>query len=194
MSLDQRLRNGLHGSASRLEPEDHVAALVRVQARARRADRTTRWIQGALAVAAIAVAVAVLPPVVDRLTAPDPPVQVADAGLEGTYVADVADTAAARRAQLTGRWVITFGTKGVLSLNPPPEYAGTTAGTRYEVDGQVVSTDALIDHPGCQSSEISNVGTYEWRLDDDRLRLSVVRDSCQARVALLSGQEWARVP
>ena len=48
-----------------------------------------------LAVAATVVAVAALPPIVGRLTAPDPPIDVADTGLAGTYVADVADTAGA---------------------------------------------------------------------------------------------------
>jgi hypothetical protein len=146
-------------------------------------------VRGTVVVAATAAAVAVLPPVLDRMTAPVSPV-VSDDGIVGTYVADVADTPGARSAQLIGRWVITFEENGVLVLTAPPEYDGTTAGTAYELEGNVMRTDALIDHPGCQSSGTANVGTYEWRLDDDRLRLMVVRDECQARVTLLAGQDW----
>ena len=82
----------------------------------------------------------------------------------------------------------------MLALNPPPDYAGTTAGTAYEVDGTLLRTDALIDHPGCQSTGTANVGTYEWRLDENRLRFTVVRDDCRARVELFTGQEWTGVP
>ncbi|WP_374458016.1 hypothetical protein [Nocardioides sp.] len=188
MSVDQRLRNGLHSSVGHLDP-DHRAPLARVQARARRAVRTARWVGGTVAVAATTCAVAALPPVLDRLTAPVSPVVSAD-GIVGTYVADVADTPGSRRAQLTGRWVISFEEDGVLVLAAPPEYDGTTAGTAYEVEGDLMRTDALIDHPGCQSSGTANVGTYEWRLDGGRLRLTAVSDQCQARVTLLAGQDW----
>ena len=75
-----------------------------------------------------------------------------------------------------------------------PGYDGTTAGTSYEIDGQTLRTNALIDHLGCQASGDTAVGTYEWQLREDRLEFELVRDDCQARVELFTGQMWSRAP
>ena len=193
MSVDQRLRNGLRDSVADVDPDPH-AALSRVEARARRATRASRWARGALAVAACAAGLALVPPLIDWARDGDRPNGVSEGGLTGTYVVDVADTAPARTAQLTGRWVITFEDNGVLDLNPPPGYDGTTAGTSYEIDAQTLRTNALIDHLGCQASGDTVVGTYEWQLREDRLEFELVRDDCQARVELFTGQMWSRAP
>jgi hypothetical protein len=192
MSVDQRLRNGLHSAATGIDP-DHRTALSRVEARARRATRVSRWALCAAAVALMAGVGAGVPTLTGRLDGPEPP-EVTHHGLEGSYLADVPDTPSTRREQLVGRWVISFEGDGVLVLNPPPGYAGTTAGTAYETRGTELRTDALIDHPGCQATGASNVGTYAWRLRDGRLDLTVIRDDCTARTHLLADQSWTVLP
>jgi hypothetical protein len=122
------------------------------------------------------------------------PAGTVEDALSGTFDVDVADRPRGDNAALVGRWLITFGSEGVLDLDPPPAYAGATAGTAYEVDGQTLSTDALVDRPGCQTSAGTNVGIYRWRVTGAGIRFEVVNDRCQARVELFTGQTWRRAP
>jgi hypothetical protein len=191
MSVDQRLRTGLRSSVTHLEP-DPYAALHRVEARARRADKRTRWVTVPLAAAACVAAIAVTPVIVDRAREDENPPVTGRDSLIGTYVVDVADTPAHRRVQLAGRWVVTLKPDGEVVLDPPVGYDGSTVGTTYEVlDGQL-RTDALIDLPGCQVSADTVVGSYRWEELDGGIMFRVVSDACQARIDLLTDQPWQR--
>ena len=171
MSIDQRLRNGLHPA----DPDhglDTLAALRRVEQRATRRTRTTRVAVGALVaatlVAVIGVGAALQQGRPDRadVVATQPSEQL----LIGTYVVDVPDSSVARRDGLVGRWVISLEADGALELRPPTSYTGATTGAAWRVEDELLRTDALVE-PGCQADS-GYVGTYRWSLTDDLLAFS----------------------
>lgn len=192
MSIDQRLRNGLHPA----DPDhglDTLAALRRVEQRASRRTRTTRVAMGALVAAALVAVIGVGAALQGR---PDSPEVVAaersELALIGTYVVDVPDSPAARSEGLVGRWVISLEADGALELRPPPSYTGATTGAAWRVEDELLRTDALVE-PGCQADN-GYVGTYRWSLTDDLLVFSLVDDACDVRRALFIGSAWERVP
>ena len=90
MSIDSRLRNGLHGAAEAVTP-DTASALREVRRRATRRRRTVFVARIAVAAAVTAVIFSAGPIVVDRLQAPEQVAPAAPASLVGTYVVDVAE-------------------------------------------------------------------------------------------------------
>ena len=193
MSIDQRLRNGLHPA----DPDhglDTLAALRRVEQRATRRTRATRVALGALVAAALVALIGVGAAL--QQMRPDTPDVVAaepsERDLIGTYVVDVPDSPAALREGLAGRWVISLAADGALELRPPPSYTGATTGAAWRVEDGLLRTDALVE-PGCQADN-GYVGIYGWSLDDDLLVFNLVDDACQVRRDLFTGSAWERVP
>jgi hypothetical protein len=193
MSIDQRLRNGLH-PANPDHGLDTLAALRRVEQRATRRARTTRVAVGALVAAALVAVVGVGAAL--QQGRPDTPdvvaTQPSEETLLGTYVVDVPESPVAHRDGLVGRWVISLEPDGALELRPPATYTGATMGAAWRVEDQLLRTDALVE-PGCQA-ENGYVGTYRWSLTDDLLVFSLVDDACDVRRALFTGSAWERVP
>lgn len=193
MSIDQRLRNGLHREGP--EPDlDTLAALRRVEQRAAQQERRTRMVVGALVAAALVAVIGVgaalqqgRPGGADVVAT-----QPAEQALVGTYVVDVPDSPAARREGLVGRWVISLEADGALELRPPATYTGATTGAAWRVVDELLRTDALVE-PGCQADN-GFVGTYRWSLTDTLLVFSLVDDACAARRTLFTGSAWERVP
>lgn len=193
MSIDQRLRNGLHPA----DPDhglDTLAALRSVEQRATRRTRTTRVALSALVAAALVAAIGVgaafqqeRPDTPDVVTA-----EPSERALIGTYVVDVPDSPVARNEGLAGRWVISLEADGALELRPPPSYTGATTGAAWRVEDELLRTDALVE-PGCQADN-GYVGTYRWSLTDDLLAFSLVDDACDVRRALFTSSAWERVP
>lgn len=194
MSIDQRLRNGLHPSGSDPGP-DTLAALRRVEQRAERRARTARLTTGAL-VAAVLLLVVGFGVTLQREGRSDRDPVVATVPVEqrllGTYVVDVGDSRVGRQEGITGRWIVTFEEGGSLELRPPEGYSGATTGVAYRLQGDQLRTDALVE-PGCQADG-GYVGTYTWALTGDALTFTLVEDTCTARRILFTAQAWDRVP
>ena len=192
MSIDQRLRNGLHPA----DPDhglDTMAALRRVEQRATRRARTTRVALGALVAATLVAVIGVGAALQGRPDSPDVvATQPSEQALIGTYVVDVPDSPAARSEGLVGRWVISLEADGALELRPPPSYTGATTGAAWRVQDERLRTDALVE-PACQADN-GYVGTYRWLLDDALLVFTVVDDACDVRRALFTDGVWERVP
>ena len=193
MSIDQRLRNGLHPA----DPDhglDTLAALRRVEQRATQRARTTRMAVGALVVAALVAVIGVGVALQQGRSDTTDVVatQTSELALIGTYVVDVPDSPTSRREGLVGRWVISLEPDGALELRPPPSYTGATTGAAWRVAGDLLRTDALVE-PGCQADN-GYVGTYRWSLTDDLLVFDLVDDACAVRRALFTGSDWERVP
>ena len=187
MSIDERLRLGTRREAARVDV-DVEAALAAVTHRHRRHVLTRRATWSAVA-ASIVVALAVWAP---GLVGREPTLPAAPdiSALHGTFGADLTGGEAERQG-LTGHWVVTFSPDGVLTLRPPAGYVRATSGAGYVAAGDRLTTNALVDHPGCQST---GAGTYTWAADATGLRLEVFDDSCLARAVLLAGHDWRRVP
>lgn len=192
MSIDQRLRNGLHASGSDPGP-DTLAALRRVEERAARRARTDRLGAAALVAAVILLVVGFGVTLQRERAATDPVVatQAAEGALVGTYVVDVADSRVGREDGMVGRWIVTLTEGGGLELRPPAGYTGATTGAAYRVRGDQLRTDALVE-PSCQSDS-GFVGTYTWSSSSDLLTFTTIEDRCAARRILFSEQPWTRV-
>ncbi len=187
MSIDERLRLGTRREASQVDV-DVDAALDAVTRRHRRQVVARRAAWSAVA-ASVVVALAVWAPgVLDR--EPTLPAAADLSALHSTFEADLAGREAERQG-LDGHWVVTFSPDGVLTLRPPAGYVRATSGAGYVAAGDRITTNALVDHPGCQSA---GAGTYTWAADATGLRLEVFDDSCLARAVLLAGHDWRRVP
>ena len=186
MSIDERLRLGTRREGARVDV-DVEAALATVTRRHRR--RTvTRRVGWAVVAASVLSALALwVPGLLNRPTLPAAP-DVST--LHGSFEADL-NGLEARRQGLAGHWRITFAPDGALSLQPPAGYVRSTSGAGYVAAGERLTTNALVDHPGCQAA---GAGTYAWAADATTLRLEVFDDSCLARAVLLAGHAWRRVP
>ena len=106
MSIDSRLRNGLHDAAAAVTP-DTASALREVRRSATRRRRTVFVAGIAVAAAVTAVIFSAGPIVVDRLRAPDQVAPAAPTSLVGTYVVDVAEQQAPVRPSIAwsgGGW------------------------------------------------------------------------------------------
>jgi hypothetical protein len=191
MSLDQRLRNGMHSSASAISP-DYPTALRRVRGKARRRSRLA--VAGRLvAVAAAIVVIGIGGVVVQRLDLADDGVGPAtEPVVTGTYVVDVPDSAEAREANLVGRWEVTLRADGTVRLTPPSTAFEEARDGLYRVDGDLLNSNLFLDVPGCQVSE-TQVGIYRWTRIRDELTFTEVDDGCAARRELFS-HPWKETP
>ena len=188
MSLDQRLRNGLHNSAATVTP-DHPAALRSVLRTARRRRRTVLVLRLAVAVvSAIAVTLGALV-AVDRLRTAGEAIVVGPPPIEGRYTVTVADSEVARQAGLVGRWQVELRARGSLELTPPTTAFRYGRTATYGVQGDQLRTDLFLDVPGCQQTQ-PQVATYRWVRVGDDLRFTPVTDGCAARRILFTNQPW----
>jgi hypothetical protein len=187
MSIDQRLRAGLHRSADAIRP--HVSdAFHAVEQRTRRQRRIA-----AIARLATAAAVAVVAAIVGTIAVhglPRAGTGVLPAGQPvGTYVVDVPTSDLAQRQGMAGRWVVALRPDGVLHITPPEEFTGNPYGASYQINGDLLRTNAFISSPGCQLSG-DQMGIYRWIRIATELTFTVVADTCDARRLLFAGQAW----
>jgi hypothetical protein len=189
MSVEHRLRAGLTREANRVVPrtEEQLAHV----GRRHRRRRTIRWSGlAAAAAAATIVGVAVVPESLPGGESDAPPASVEESTLPGNYVVNVVPSRIAEREDMVGRWAVVLTRRGVMEIEPPAGYGRATSGAAYEVRGDVLTTNAFLDLPGCQT--VTN-GEYQWSLSGRSLELTVVDDPCSARRVLFSGQDWSRV-
>lgn len=189
MSVEDRIRAGLAREADLVDPSVELAhvELVRRHHRRRRA-RVSSWTVG-VATAAAAAFLVVLG--LDPLESDEPTPVAEPSAVQGRYVVDVAATAESRSAGVTGRWVFVLEKDGSLQVIPPAEHRGSVSGAAYEVEGELLRTDALLQEPGCQVGEAPVA--YRWRVDRDTLWLTPVGDDCPARRIVFASQPWERV-
>lgn len=188
MSIDRRLRAGLHRSAEVVRPDvsDALHAVERRASRQRRLVAIARF----ATVAAVAVAAAIVGTVAVH-GRPRADTGVLPAGQPvGTYVVDVPTFDLAQRQGMTGRWVVTLRPDGVLQITPPQGFTGNPYGASYQTNGDLLRTNALMSSPGCQLSS-NPTGVYRWMRTPTELTFAVVADTCDARRLLFAGQGWA---
>ena len=91
---------------------------------------------------------------------------------------------------MSGRWRMTVQADGRILIDPPAEYPHPTTGASYTVSGSRLTTNALVDHPGCQTG---GAGTYTWSVNGPSAQFEVIQESCPARSILFAEQAWRRV-
>ena len=190
MSIDSRLRNGLHGAAAAVTP-DTASALREVRRRATRRRRTVLVARIAVAAAVTAVIFSAGPIVVDRLRAPEQVAPAAPASLVGTYVVDVAEGEASYLHDMIGRWVVTLRADGVVELAAPDGYPHNAQSGTYRVEDDLFRTNLFLDVPGCQLGD-AGVASYRWVRTAGDLRFFVVSDTCMAQQVLFIYQPWEK--
>lgn len=188
MSLDQRLRNGLHRSASTISP-NYAQAFHTVLRRADRR-RRARMVGRLVAVGAVLTIIGIGAVVVRDLDLNGSGVEPStEPGLTGTYRVDVPDSADARQAGVVGLWEVDLREDGTVALTPPSTDFVFSRDGSYRLEGDLVRTDLFLDVPGCQTGQ-SQVGTYQWSLVRDELVFSEIDDGCAARRLLFTSQPW----
>ena len=187
MSIDRRLRSGLQRSAEAIR-SDVSGALQAVERRARRQRRVVAMARLATVAAVTVVAVIVGTVAVHRLS--NVGTDVLPAGQPaGRYVVNVPASDLARQHGMEGQWVVILRPDGVLQLTPPAAFTDNPYGASYQIDGDVLRTNAFISSPGCQRSS-DQVGTYRWLRTATELNFTIVADACDARRLLFGGQTW----
>jgi hypothetical protein len=191
MSIDFRLRNGLHSAAAAVTP-DTASALREVRRRATRRRRTV--LVARIAVAAAAAAVIIFSAgttVVDRLRAPEQVAPAAPASLVGTYVVDVAEDEASYFHGMIGRWVVTLRADGVVEVEAPDGYPHNALSGTYRISDDLFRTNLFHGVPGCQLGD-DGVASYRWVPTEGDLRFFVVSDTCVAQQVLFIYQPWEK--
>lgn len=192
MSLDERLRNGLEGlDAIEGSPPDRV--LDHVVGKGRRRRSTRRLVAGAVAIAAIAAAVTVVPRALDAL---DSVGETRPASSEelirqvaGTYRVDVDPAPGTVQAfDMAGAWTIRLLPTGAMRVSPPAAFLSAwdpPTGQLFTITDSDFRTNVLGEL--CQGRN----GTYGWSLQGDRLTFVPITDDCAPRRALLASS-WTR--
>jgi hypothetical protein len=190
MSVEDRLRSGLTADADLVAPRaEDLLGEVR---RRHRRGRAARWAGASIAaVAMVAATVGVVLLVPEVLPGRGPDVGASPrSSLVGDYTVAVGAGAAARREDMTGRWRVSMTSEGRMLIQPPPGFPGATSGASYAVDDDELTTNALVDQPGCQAEPS---GRYRWALSGTALELTALEDRCRARRVLFGGT-WSRIP
>ena len=196
MSVDRRLRGGLHRNADVLDPQvDRL--LDDVIRKTRRRVLVRRVAVSAAAAAAVVFAVAVGPSALHALqdlryrapaTRPTPTAAAVQT-LTGTFTRRLtADSAAIRSNSMVGVWTIDLHDDGTTTVTAPPEFTGVLSGFQFQVTGDQFRTNLFIQDV-CTSLPL---GTYRWTRSGNALSFTVVDDQCAARVAFFTGASWHR--
>jgi hypothetical protein len=183
MSVDDRLREGLHANATGFRPAVE-SGLDEVRARYRRG-RAARVVVAVGLVAAAGVAVLVVArPDVSARPSPVAPAPSPTHALFGSYESDVT-----RPASLAGHWVLKFDGNGTVLVTPPTSYAGVVSGTLFSVDALRLRTN-LFSQDVC--TDLGN-GEFFWARPGARLDLAESDEPCAARSQFLTENTWVAV-
>ncbi len=182
MSVDDRLRAGLHANATAFQPAVE-SGLDEVRGRGRRR-RTARVAAAGLVAAGVAILVVVARPDVSDRPPPVTPAPSPTAALFGRYESDVT-----RPARLAGHWVLEFDGNGTVLVTPPDGYAGVVSGTLFTADASRLRTN-LFSQDVC--ADLGN-GEFSWTRSGARLTLADSDEPCAARSQFLTENTWFAV-
>jgi hypothetical protein len=93
-------------------------------------------------------------------------------------------------APLSGTWRLAFAANGAYAVSKKPSAAQLIAGAAT-VSGHTI---VFHDHTGplaCTGSAAR--GTYSWALSGSKLKLTVVKDTCQGRPLILAGAAFTKL-
>ena len=193
MSVDRRLRAGLHDAADQL-PTDTERAFAAVVTGARQQRVRRRVAGGVLASAVVATSALAwqqLTPA-DRGAAPAPAPAATPAG---QYVVDVPDARSGGNAvDMAGRWLVTLTQDGSIAVDPPPGFTASVDGGTYSVTGDELRTDLFVGGV-CETTQATDpVASYRWIRTAAGLDLVPLDENCPGRQALFDTPLWRVVP
>jgi hypothetical protein len=194
MPIERRIREGAERNAGALDP-DVDRFLDSVVHKTRRRQAIHRSFSAVAAVAAVVVAVAVGPNMLDGIrgmgaTVPGsnrtPSVTPVVPLLTGTFTRSITEgTAVVRANGIAGTWTIR-AEAGRVQLLAPASFAGAEASRPFELQADTLRTDAFT------SSVCAGLppGTYSWSEPAGFLVLTAISDPCDARVVVLGADAW----
>jgi hypothetical protein len=189
MALERRLREGLPGLASDVDP-DVPASYDRVRSRARRQVRTRRITAGAAAPTVLVLVGVVASARVnddEQVVVSDPdPIGEAESRpvlLAGTYQVVVDDVGF--DALAAGTWSAALDADGTVALEAPAAFTGTRSGL-FRATADAFGTD-LFSSDLCIGAD---PGRYRWERSGDSVTFERVEDACAPRARLLASRPW----
>jgi hypothetical protein len=193
MSVDRRLRAGLHAAAYQL-PTDTERAFANVVTGARRQRVRGRVVGGVLASAVVATSALawheLAPGDRDLATAPAPVTSPA-----GQYVVDVPEPdRRTNDVDMSGRWLITLTEDGSVTVDPPVGFPANVDGGTYSAKRGELRTDLFVGGV-CEVTQATDpVATYRWSRTADGIDLTPLDEKCPGRQALFDAPVWRGVP
>jgi len=104
--------------------------------------------------------------------------------LVGRYAGLVAPLTSA--PNLSGRWVLSFGDGGQLTVTAPPRYTGDITGSQGAIEDHRIQT-MLFTADFCAGQP---AGSYTAQARGDNITISVLDDPCTARTTVLTRTRW----
>lgn len=179
MSVEDRLRSGMHAEADAWAPEVE-SSLARVRARRRRGRRAALagGVAALLAALAVGVGVAGQGSIVG---VPAASASVSAEPLVGRFEGDVVSP-----ARLAGRWVLQFRTDGRLDIEAPSRYRGVLSAVLFRTEADTLAT-TLFQEDVCSGI---GVGRYTWTRTASGVRFTELDDRCSDRQEFLAETTW----
>jgi hypothetical protein len=195
MPLDRRLREGMSRLTADVDPD--VDRILQTSVRVARRRIIVRRASVVLQAAAVLALVVVAGPrLLDMLSTsgtpadrPTPSHVDGPQAIAGTYPIEVSGGPAVVDDQgLAGTWTLQLQEDGSIDVTAPASFAGSVQGYSFDVDGNVLRTDAFVNDL-CNEAQGAGVpvGTYRWELIGRDLVLDATDDACPGRVAILDG-------
>jgi hypothetical protein len=192
MSAEDRVREQIERSVRNIDP-DIGSVLDRVARRGRRRRQLAVAVRVSVVAGLIALVVIAGPSVLDLLrTSPSRPSSPVDpySVIAGTYGTTIApEPGVVTQADMTGQWTLVLDPDGSLDLAAPPGFRAETSGITYRLVGQEFQTNAF-PNDLCQAKL---PGRYHWSKAGGQLHFALIKDPCEARAALFTGQTWSRL-
>jgi hypothetical protein len=191
MSMDDRLRSGLHDNVSGIEPdvERHLSIVTR-----RSRDRSMIVPATAMMLVAVTTAISLVlffrP---DDTTVPAAPQDPADV-LVGTYRVRIDASQQASTPTLLGDWELEFDADSGITVTAPASFVTDTDASPvkyvYALRGDSMTTNLLTRQLGYQCA---GPGSYRWDKTEGGLAFETIQDTCRERVAILTSGAWTKV-
>lgn len=116
-----------------------------------------------------------------------PSATASGSAIAGRYSASIADAPGAIHSHgMAGSWILRLESDGTVLLSSPTSFTASVTGIVFDLAGDQFRTNAFVTDL-CGSD---GPGLYRWNRAGGSLVFTVVADTCDARVALLTTYPW----
>jgi hypothetical protein len=189
--VDRRIRDGLNRSAAGID----LNALVLLGEATGRGSRALRKRRQVFVLSCVTVILAIAASAVVPLTqSRHTRLQQAEphaSRLTGSFTRTIPqEEGVVQTDHLAGAWTMQFSDRGTVRVQAPSTFDGITSGASFLQHGDRIRIDVFVQDL-CSGQ---TVGSYQWVSDTNTVRFTSITDTCPARIRLLTGGSWRRVP